>query len=266
MVKTVLVIVQQVLHFSSCSENRSDIDLESDNYPVMKTKLFCLFSLTVGLTAFAQNIKFDHQRVAFYRYPLKPLDKSIKTYSASIQELNATLASDMRDSLKRALVIPGYEKLPAGGDIQIELIVSPLAITNKELKDQPLENDDKKTVIHQYWYEIKYAFPVKVRLVSKSQTIGELDLPGFFTTEYYTEDRSSQGSLQRAFDNDIYFVDKLKYKRVGELKDELRSMLASHYGYGMSTEFVDVGYIKDKKGEYADLAKAMSVMHEGVCP
>src|SRR6478609_7406224 len=227
-------------------------------------KLLALFFVLYLSCGVAQNIKFDNQRVAFYRYPLRPLDKSFKTYSIKLLELNARLANDMRDSLTKALVLPGDEKVATDGDVQLELIVSPLFITNKDVKDQPIESekDGKKTIVHQFWYEIRYSFPVKIRIANHAQTISELDFPGFFTTEYYADDRTSQNSLQKAFDSDYYFIDKLKYKRVDELKYEVRRMLASEHGFGMADEFIDIGYVKDKKGEYADLTKAMSIMHE----
>jgi tetratricopeptide (TPR) repeat protein len=221
----------------------------------------------IGLMVFssitvAQNIKFEDLSIRAYRYPLKPLDKSVKTYSVSLQDLNANLSNDMRDTLMRSMVLPGYEKVKAGGDVQLELVISPLTITAKEVKDQPVEQKDAPT-LHQFWYEIRYVFPAKMRMANKAQTINESDIPGSFTTEYYPEDRSSQTALQRAYDNDFYFINGLKYKRVGELRSELRGMLADRYGYGMVNEMIEIAYIaKDKKEEYADLNKAMSILHE----
>lgn len=234
----------------------------SDKNKLFNPELLIILLMTFSLAMQAQNIKFDDLNIRVYRYPLKPLDKSVKTYSVSLQDLNAGLTHDMRDTLLRSMVLPGYEKVKAGGDVQLELVISPLTITAKEVKDQPVEQKDAPT-LHQFWYEIRYVFPAKIRVASKAQTINELDIPGSFTTEYYPEDRSSQTSLQRAYDNDFNFITGLKYKRVGELRSQLRSMLASQYGYGMVNEMIQIAYIaKDKKEEYADINKAMSLLHE----
>lgn len=224
----------------------------------MVTAVTWLMLLT--FEAGAQNIKFDDLSILTYRYPLRPLDKSIKSYSIMIQDLNANIPRDLLDTLDHAMMIPGYEKVKAGGDIQLELIVSRFSVTNKEAKDIPLEQKDG-SVIHQYWYEIKYNLPAKLRLARGAQTINEFDLPGFFTTEFYPDDRGSMRSLQQAYDNDLYFLDKLKNKRLMDINDELRRDLFSNYGYGMVYETIEIAYVKDKKGEYEDLSRAMSLLH-----
>ncbi len=225
----------------------------------------CLLFLAIGIT-FSQNIKYEPKDLYFYRYPLKPLDKSLKTYSYRLEDLGNDLAAWQRDSLQRALHIPGYKRVRENGDVQIELVVSPLTITNKEVNDKPVDTEKNgvKSVMHQYWYDITYSFPMKIRVVAKGQVITEQDLAGFFTTQYYPQNRSSLSSLQQEYNNDYSFKDGLRYERTEQRKAEVRNWLFSNYGYGMAGDRVNVGYVKDKKGEYADLLKAFSLLYNAI--
>lgn len=225
----------------------------------------CLLFLAIGIT-FSQNIKYEPKDLYFYRYPLRPLDKSLKTYSYRLEDLGNDLTPWQRDSLQRALHIPGYKRVRENGDVQIELIVSALTITNKEVNDKPIdiEKDGKKTVMHQYWYEITYSFPMKIRVLAKGQLVTEQDLAGFFTTKYYPQNNSSLSNLQQEYERDYSFKDGLRSERTEQRKAEVRDWLFSNYGYGMAGDRVNVGYVKDKKGEYADLQKAFSLLYNAI--
>lgn len=222
-----------------------------------------LIGLLITSFASAQNINFESQRTTFYRYPLHPLDKSLKTYSASIQELGSFLDKPQKDTLlERAMVLPGFERVKAGGDVQIEVIMNPLSVTNKELKDEPrtTEKDGVKTTYHQYWYEISYNFPTRIRLLARGEVITEQDLPGFYTTQYYPQNRNSLPGIQKEYDNDYHFRNVLLGKHLRERKMEIREWLFSNYGYGFIERVIDVATIKDKKGEYPDVSKGLSLM------
>jgi tetratricopeptide (TPR) repeat protein len=216
------------------------------------------------LNGFSQNIKYESQWIYFYRYPLKPLGASVKTYSAVLEELNPDMEPAQRDTLRKAFQIPGLTKVKEDGDVQLELIVSPLTITNKETKDQPTETDrnGKKSVMHQYSYLITYSFPMKIRVISRGRVVTEQDFSGFFTTNYFPQNNTSLSAMQSEFDEDYSFKDKLRDERVEGRKNELRNWLSSNYGSGMVPADVEIGYVKDKKGEYPDLTKAFSLLHE----
>jgi len=224
----------------------------------------CLFFFAVCLPCLlaAQNINFESLDAAYFRYPLKPLDPSIKTYSPSVVQMDANLYSDQVDSLRRAIFIPGYQNLSAGGDVQVELIISPLTVVNKEVMDLPMETESngKKIITHQYWYELKLAFPAKIKMIQRGEALNDQDLPGFFTESYYPRNRNSQTILQQEFDRDANFMHEISYKKIEEMKQQTRQWLFSNYGRGMVNELISVGYVKDKKGEYADLTKAMSLL------
>jgi hypothetical protein len=225
----------------------------------------CFLFLAIGIT-FSQNIKYESKDLYYYRYPLKPLDKSLKTYSYRLEDLGNDLTPWQRDSLQRALHIPGYKRVRENGDVQVELIVSALTITNKEVNDKPIdvEKNGNKSVLHQYWYDITYSFPMKIRVVAKGQVITEQDLAGFFTTQYYPQNRSSLSNLQQEYNNDYSFKDGLRYERTEQRKTEVRDWLFSNYGYGMAGDRINVGYVKDKKGEYTDLQKAFSLLYGAI--
>lgn len=229
----------------------------------MKTTFIIAIILLFVSTTNAQNINFESQSTTLYRYPLHPLEKSLKTYSASIQELGSFLDKLQKDTLlERAMVLPGFDRVKAGGDVQIELIMNPLSVTSKELKDEPrtTEKDGVKTTYHQYWYEIGYNFPTRIRLLAKGEVITEQDLPSFYITQYYPQNRNSLPAIQKEYDNDFYFKNGLIAKRLEERKQEIRDWLFSNYGYGFIHRSIDVATVKDKKGEYPDISKALSLM------
>lgn len=221
-----------------------------------------LLALSLGMT-FSQNIKYESKGIYFYRYPLKPLDKSVKTYSCRVEDLGDDLSPWQRDTLQRAMNIPGIANVKENGDVQLELIVNELSITNKETRDKPLETEQngKKSILHQYWYEVTYSFPMKIRVISKGQTITEQDFTGYFNTKFYPLDRSSLTALDKEYERDYSFKDNLRSERINQRKEEIRSWLFSNYGYGMVSEGIEIGYVKDKNGEYADLIKAHSLLY-----
>jgi len=221
-----------------------------------------LLLLAAGIS-FSQNIKFEAKDIYYYRYPMKPLDKSAKTYSYRLEDLGNDLTPWQRDSLASALHIPGFQRVRENGDVQLELVVSPLTVTKKEAMDKPIdvEKNGKKSVMHQYWYDIMYTFPMKIRVVAKGQVITEQDLEGFFTAKYYPQDNSSLSSLQQEYERDYSFKDRLHYERTEQRQREVREWLFSNYGYGLYGDRIEVGYVKDRKDEYSDLQKAFSLLY-----
>ncbi|SKC84327.1 tetratricopeptide repeat protein [Ohtaekwangia koreensis] len=222
----------------------------------------CLLFLAIGIT-FSQNVKYESKGIYFYRYPMKPLDKSVRTYSCRLEDLGDDLSPWQRDTLQRAMSIPGITNVRENGDVQLELIVNELSITNRETRDKPLETEQngKKSTLHQYWYDVTYSFPMKIRVVSKGQTITEQDLTGFFNTKFYPTDRSSLTALEKEYDRDYTFKNNLRSERISQRKEEIRSWLFSNYGYGLVLEGIEIGYIKDKNDEYSDLTQALTLLY-----
>lgn len=213
------------------------------------------------VSASAQNITFEAQTISEYRYPLHPLNPSLKTYSVYVQELGSVLDRRQRDSLARyALVLPGYHKVDVGGDIEIEFVISPLSITKKELKDQPItiEKNGAKSTLHQYSYSIDYSFPAKIRLSARGDLVAEQDLPGFFSAEYYPQNRGSKEAIENEYRYDHYYIPGLLADRLTERKSQIRTWLSSNYGKGFVPRRVAIATVKDKKGEYEDLYPAFS--------
>lgn len=225
-----------------------------------------LVLLMAGLPLSAQNINVEWQRTTMYRYPLHPLDKSLKTYSVSIQELGSFLDRSQKDTIDLYyLILPGYEKVKAGGDIQIELVLSPLSVTKRELRDQPSTNekDGVTTTFHQYSYLLTCSFPAKIRVLTNGDLVTEQDLPGFFTTEYFPKNNNSQTAIQQEYENDYSFRNRLLGDQLRERGKEIRGWLFSNYGFGFTPRLINIGHVKDKKGEYEDLNKAFSLMMTG---
>lgn len=227
--------------------------------------LFISLILLTAASIQAQNINYEMHDVAFFRLPLKPLDPAAKTYSVSLEDLGNALEPRHKDSLlNKALVLPGYQRVREAGDVQLELIISPLTVTNKEAKDKPLEleKDGKKTVMHQYSYAITYSFPTKLRVTCLGKLIGDQDMPGFFNTDYFPKDGQSLSSLQSEYDHDYYFIGRLRQERVDQRVYDIKQLVFSNYGKAMAYQVINIGYVKDKKGLYEDVNKAYALLHE----
>ncbi|HEY9488938.1 MAG TPA: hypothetical protein VIQ51_11425 [Chryseosolibacter sp.] len=231
----------------------------------MKTLSIILLLLT-PIICFAQNINLERVEVSLYRLPLKPLYANTKTFTVSIQDLGDQLSPQQILNLENKITIPGFARTQANASVSLEIILSPLSITSKELRDSPLtvEKEGVKTVHHAYSYFLNCSFPVKLRVIVNNDRIIEQDFPAFFQTKYYGRDTKTEGELQSQWDNDYTFSGSLLNERLSEHLKELQEFLFSNYGDGMRSQFISVGYVKDKKGEYDDLTKAMSLTREAL--
>jgi len=230
----------------------------------MKTLFIFFFTLGISCPGLAQNINFEWVGVSLYRLPLKPLTVEEKTYSTSIQDLGNQLDPTLRKTLQEALEIPGFTRKEGNAAVQVELIVSPLAVTSKELKDSPftVEKNGVKTVYHHYDYLLNCSFPAKFRVVLKGGQTIEQELPAFFQTKYYGRKATTEIELQTQWESDYSFQTSLLKERTEERAKELKTLLFNHYGYGMNSENISIGYVKDKKGEYPHLTRAMALLRE----
>jgi hypothetical protein len=254
------VLIQRLCFLKSKSVLRPQTFLSL----VRKCHIITLVFVSATLSH-AQNLKYELVDVAFYQLPLRPFGPSVQTFSASINQIDSDLEPEQIDSLqKTGLQIPGYVKVKTGGDVHIELLTNNLVITNREVKDSPLEyeGNGNKTVTHQYKYAITYAFPIKLRITSNGSVIEDRDLPSVFTTEYVPRDNTSLANLQNEFDTDHYFIPGLIQDRIDELKIELKDWLFNNYGKGLAYEVIQVGYVKDKKESYDDVNAASAILRD----
>lgn len=225
----------------------------------MKTLSTLFFTMVILYPCQSQNIHHEMVDVALYQLPLKPLHVTQKTYLGSIQDLGKKLHPHQIKELENALAIPGFSRSEENAAVQIELIVNPLSVTNKEIKDDPftIEKNGIMTVYHNYHYILTCSFPAKLRITRREGQITEQDLPGFFQTKYEGQQANTEMALQNNWDQDYSFLETLQKKRIAERVKELNALIFSQYGYGMNSQWVSIGYVKDKKGDYNDLTKAL---------
>ena len=230
----------------------------------MKTLSTLILAMVIFYNCKSQNINYEMVEVALYRLPLKPLHVTPKTYSGSIQDLGEELQPHQIKNLENALAIPGFTRSEENAAVQLELIINPLSVTNKEIKDDPFttEKNGVKTVHHNYHYVITCSFPAKLRVTRGGGQITEQDLPGFFQTKYLGKQANTEIALQNNWEKDYSFLKTLQEERISERVKELKTMIFSHYGYGMDPQYVSIGYVKDKKDEYEDLTKAMALTRD----
>lgn len=230
----------------------------------MKTLSTLFLAMVIFYNCKSQNINYEMVEVALYRLPLKPLHVTPKTYSGSIEDLGEELKSHQIKNLENALAIPGFIRSEENAAVKLELIINPLSVTNKEIKDDPftIEKNGVKTVYHNYHYIITCSFPAKLRVTRSGGQITEQDLPGFFQTKYLGKQADTEMALQNNWEKDYSFLETLQEERISERVKELKAMIFSHYGYGMNPQYVSIGYVKDKKGEYEDLTKAMALTRD----
>ncbi|MFZ5970932.1 MAG: hypothetical protein ACOYXA_05025 [Bacteroidota bacterium] len=227
--------------------------------------LLLLYAFPPGLRA--QNLKVEVVPTTFYRLPLKKLNPDLKTWSLHIQDIGGGVSRQQYEYLDSQIKWPGFERVATQPDVLVELVVAPLSVTSKEVKDVPLETtqNGNKVTVHQYWYQITYSYLMKLRLSAGGQLIAEQDFgSAAYGAEYYPQDRNSKLSLEKEWANDQYFLPKQRAEKVEQIANAIRQWLFSHYGYGFASEEFNVGYVKDKDGRYADLSEAMARFREAL--
>lgn len=161
--------------------------------------LLFLYGLLPGLHA--QNLKVEVVSTTFYRLPLKKLNPDLKTWSLHIQDMGGGVNRQQYEYLDSQIKWPGFERVAAQPDVLAELVITPLSVVSKEVKDEPLETtqNGNKVTVHQYWYQITYSYLMKLRLSAGGQLIAEQDFgSAAYGAEYYPQDRNSKLSLEKS--------------------------------------------------------------------
>ena len=111
--------------------------------------------LITAVSGMGQNINYESiEDIHLFRLPLQPLNTASKTFRVSVTDLGNQFSFDQLNALEHALSIPGFARTDQNPALSLEVIISPLAITNKELRDNPftVEKEGVKTVYHNYNY------------------------------------------------------------------------------------------------------------------
>lgn len=228
----------------------------------MKTLSFILFIIP-WMAGVSQNIKYEWVNIRLYRPPLHPLSVNEKTFSVAVVDLGNQLGTQETENLQQNIDLPGFSRVRDNAVVKVEIVLSGAAITGKELKDKPrtVEKDGVKTVYHQYHYLLNCSFPTKLRLNIDGQYI-EQDLPAFFQTKYYGTNSTHERAFNDEYERDGSFRRTMYREKLSDRIKEINTLLSSQYGYAVHPEHFSVGYVKDKTGEYADLARAMTLIRE----
>ncbi len=227
--------------------------------------LSLLYACPAALSA--QNLKTEEVATTFYRLPLKRLNPEFKTWSLHIQDMGGGVNRMQYEHIDSQIRWPGFDRVATQPDVLVELVITPLTVTSKEVKDVPLETtqNGNKVTVHQYWFQLTYSYLMKLRMSANGKLIAEQDFgSAAYGAEYYPQDRSSKASLDKEWNNDQYFIPKLRAEKVEQITNSMKQWLSSHYGYGFASEYFSLGYVKDKDDKYADLSEALAKFREAL--
>lgn len=230
----------------------------------MKTiSLFLL--LTWAMSGAGQHINYESIKgLHLFRLPLQSLKMDARTFRVNVTDLGNQLSSDQTNAMERSLSIPGFTRTDQDPALSVAVIISPLAITNKELRDKPftVEKEGLKTIYHNYSYLLSCSLPTKVRVSLISGQMLEQDLPAFFQTTYSGNGAKTESEMRDQWENDLYYRNRLLKEHLARRTNELQDFISSQYGYSMVPQSISVPFIKDKHNEYEDLNKASSLLRE----
>lgn len=230
----------------------------------MKTiSLFLL--LMSGISGAGQHINYESiEDVYLFRLPLQPLNTNARTFRVSVTDLGNQLSSDQISAMEGSLSIPGFIRTDQNPALSLAVIISPLAITHKELRDKPftVEKGGVKTIYHNYNYLLSCSLPTKVRVTLPGGQTLEQDLPAFFQTTYSGNAAKTESEMQDQWEKDLYYRNRLLKEHLARRTNELQDFISSEYGYSMVRQSINLPFIKDKHNEYADLNKASSLLQE----
>lgn len=216
---------------------------------------------TLGLTLFfsisssAQKLDLDRFSFTFeYRnLPHTPLATDFKNYSV-LADVSGNIANSMSaEVLSSRIVLQGYERSEANGDLRINIRTDDLMIEKYQIVETSTETKNKDgsvTKNYSYYISIDYSIGGSVSFNSKAGL--ELAPPvGLFGSRNYNWASSSYTSRSEAsnyyYNNKLAIINKLVRERMEEGISTINYHLNYNFGYPVTNVNWSVWLLDSKK-------------------
>ncbi len=226
-----------------------------------KSVLFIIICFSFSFLSEAQKPVFKNLKITYTQLPLKPLNKTIKSYSSELI-IDITTENGDIDKLKNQyLKLEGYDKAETG-DIHIIAEFGEFKV-HKELITENVYNVNQGKNLTGYYYKIKCEYPVTLNL---KDLAGELL---FQETIIHNENQMnfdigkwsySTGELDSKLNEEKEKFTDLKNKFDKKSLSEIKNLLESNFSYVEKTKKIKIATGKAKKHDYSDLNEAVDIM------
>ena len=232
----------------------------------MKNLITLMTLLWLGSALYAQKVDLDGEPVPvhYLRLPDRPFPVSYQSYSVIISTRPGDLAAFgmSENSLLRYTNVPGYKKVPQGGNFNLEVSLADFKYDGSaEVKSETSTSKDKsgkevKTTT--YFSTVRYSQPLTLRVRNEdNKTL--LDRSWLETPREYKSSQYATYKEAQTFQNDQLrqAVAKKNQAEILAAMGQIQSLLSEQYGYPaikgqIKLEILD----SDKHPDYAGFQEA----------
>ena len=220
----------------------------------MKLKIVALLLLAGNFT-FAQKVDLDRYNFqgSYRSLPQKPLDASYKTYSVRIEATSSVKDGFSELSMKDAVNIDGFKKLPENGHINVFVMFDDLMIEKADVKERIEEKKDKEGKVTSkssyYSVQVIYSFAGKASVTDyKGASLSNWGLADRGTKQTFnTSEYSTYSDAAKYYNNNKYELrNQFTRQQVSAALQSLSSSLNINYGYPQRRD-PDILWILDSK-------------------
>ncbi len=239
----------------------------------MKKNLLLVLAVCAALPAFCQKADLDAKKITvrFVQLPANPLPEGYASYSVNLSanpgDLGAVGLSEV--FFTNNLVVPGYSKVPEGGNFNLTLTLHDYKQGNGESKTNTKKSKDKagkETTTYTYHYEA--GFEHMLTLLVRSQDNPKIEqrnwLEGtrIYKSKEFNNARDLNTYVTKQIGRDI--AKKDQDELVSSMKS-IRNHLAARYGYQDWTEYPKLMYLdSEKHPDYAGFLEAFNTTQKAL--
>ncbi len=224
-------------------------------------RILCVAAVSLlASNLLAQNIKSDKVDVKYLVPPLKPLDKSIKTYRVSVELLSLADGDSreyMTNAFARNAVPTGYSlnEVREGADLEIYVRLEGFQVQSEKVSREELQfKKDDKTIVKKNVFvaTFEYAFPLFFRL--RDLKADRLIFEGYILdSNTWHPEKTGQENSQ---DDAEGAMDKLMYSSKRKLFDQnvsyLKNLVESEFSFFSREERWPIYFVESSKKENYD--------------
>ncbi|MEL6275041.1 MAG: hypothetical protein AAFU03_08065, partial [Bacteroidota bacterium] len=213
-------------------------------------------------SSFAQRMGETQFTTPHLQIPSASLNPLFTTYSVQITGHTASLtnAGITSKSIADKWELLNYKRVPKGGHFNINLVLGKFTQTGTETKKQTTEkkgNDGKVKKITTYWRELRYRFPVSVKVEDMEGNIIMEEVVGaeeiIYNFKNGKNNFSSYNAMIEAWKSKYTnLVNSLYRQRLEEYTNSLVNRFRNQYDYQIVEEKSFLEFPKGKKVENAE--------------
>lgn len=239
----------------------------------MKKNLLLALAVCAAMPAFCQKVDLDGKKITvrFVQLPANPLPEGFTNYSVNLSanpgDLSAVGLSET--FFTNNMVVPGYSKVPEGGNFNLTLTLHDYKQIKGESKTNSTKSKDKagkETTTYSYYYEAN--FEHMLTLLVRSQENPKIEQRNWlegtrtYKSKEFNNSRDLNTYVTKQIGRDI--AKKDQDDLVSSMKS-IRNHLAARYGYQDWAEYPKLMYLdSEKHPDYAGFLEAFNTTQKAL--